>query len=132
MDGLTRDEIKKIATNETTYLRGVRYYSSQAVTNVKWNRGSQQYFATVKGSNDYNVSVALQDNAVVSHQCNCAAHAKHEGACKHVVALLLFISDYFEQKNAKNRIILKMCLHIVSCNILKSKIISQPMEKFMT
>ena len=101
MDGLMRDEIKKLATNETTYLRGTRYYSSQAVTNVKWNKANQQYFATVKGSNDYNVSVSLQDNSVISHQCNCPAHAKHEGACKHVVALLLFISDYYEQKNAK-------------------------------
>lgn len=101
MDGLTRDEIKKLATNETTYLRGLRYYSSQAVTGVKWNKANQQYFATVKGSNDYNVSVALSDNGIVSHQCNCPAHAKHEGACKHVVALLLFISDYYEQKNAK-------------------------------
>ncbi len=101
MDGLMREEIKKLAANETTYLRGTRYYSRQAVNNVKWNKANQQYFATVKGSNDYNVSVSLQDNSVISHQCNCAAHAKHEGACKHVVALLLFISDYFEQKNAK-------------------------------
>ncbi|MDO5519852.1 MAG: DEAD/DEAH box helicase [bacterium] len=101
MNVLTRDEIKKLTANETTYLRGARYYKSQAVTNVRWSKASQQYFAIVKGSNDYNVSVTLEDGKVANHSCNCAGHAKHTGPCKHVVALLLFIADYYEQKTAK-------------------------------
>lgn len=101
MNVLTRDEIKKLATDETTYLRGARYYKGQAVANVRWSKTNQQYFATVKGSNDYNVSATLQEGKVASHQCNCPDHAKHTGACKHVIALLLFISDYYDHKNAK-------------------------------
>lgn len=101
MNVLTRDEIKKLTANETTYLRGARYYKSQAVTNVRWSKASGQYFAIVKGSNDYNVSISLSDGKVVNHSCNCPGHAKHSGPCKHVVALLLFIADYYEQKTAK-------------------------------
>lgn len=101
MNILTRDEIKRLVEDETIYLRGSRYYKSQAVTNVRWSKASSQYYAVVKGSNDYHVNVTLKDGKVVSHQCNCPGHAKHSGPCKHVVALLLFIADYYEQKNAK-------------------------------
>lgn len=101
MSELSRDEIKKLATDETIYLRGVRYYKNQAVTNVKWSKANKQYHAVVKGSNDYNVMVEIGEDGVTKHHCNCPGHAKYPGACKHVVAMLLFISDYLERKKTK-------------------------------
>ena len=36
----------------------------------------------------------------ITHSCNCPAHAKYPGACKHVVAALLFIADYQQRADA--------------------------------
>ncbi len=101
MINLVRDDIKKIATDETVFLRGVRYYKNQTVSNVRRTKSGGQFHATVKGSNDYNVSVDISEKGISDHHCNCAGHAKYPGACKHVVALLLFLSDYLNRQNDK-------------------------------
>ncbi|BBF42325.1 superfamily II DNA/RNA helicases, SNF2 family [Lachnospiraceae bacterium KM106-2] len=98
---LSRDEIKKMATDDTVFNRGIRYYKAGAVSNVKWSKANQQYHATVKGSNDYNVIIDVSNPKHITHHCNCAGHTKYEGACKHVVAALLFVSDYLDRKYGK-------------------------------
>ena len=98
---LTREEIRKLATDEMVFLRGVRYYKGNAVANVKWSKANSQYHAIVKGSNNYNVIIDVKDPNNIVHHCNCPGHTKYEGACKHVVATMLFISDYMNRKNAK-------------------------------
>lgn len=98
---LSKENIKNIAADQTVYLRGVRYYKNNLVSNVKWSKANHQYFATVSGSNDYQVMIEMDDNHLVQHSCNCPAHAKYPGACKHVVAMLLFISDYSSRAGTK-------------------------------
>lgn len=97
MQKITKQNIRKEATNDTVYSRGLRYYKNKAITNVTWSNSNKQYRAIVKGSSNYIVTVEIQKDHSVHYNCNCPAYATYEGACKHIVATLLFISDYIER-----------------------------------
>ena len=71
----------------------MRYYAAHAVSDVTWNEATKQYHAFVQGSNIYGVTIGFGEDEQITHSCNCPAHAKYPGACKHVVAALLFIAD---------------------------------------
>lgn len=99
---ISKDSIKRLATDEATYFRGLRYYKSNAVSNVTWSKAHQQYRATVKGSNQYIVTIEEDKNSKqLKFNCNCPAHIKYDGACKHVIATLLFIANYMERSETK-------------------------------
>lgn len=101
---ISKDSIKRLATDEATYFRGLRYYKNNAVSNVTWSKAHQQYRATVKGSNQYIVTIQEgkdKENAPLEFTCNCPAHIKYKGACKHVIAALLFIANYMERSETK-------------------------------
>lgn len=87
--------------NEKVYYRGVRYYQSNAVSNVTWSKGAQQYRGNVQGGSGYTVTIDVKDEYSFDYACNCPAHLKYEGACKHVVALLLFVEDYIGRSEAQ-------------------------------
>lgn len=97
---ITREEIRRLATTETVYYRGMRYYAAHAVSDVTWNEATKQYHAFVQGSNIYGVTIGFGEDEQITHSCNCPAHAKYPGACKHVVATLLFIADYQQRADA--------------------------------
>lgn len=99
MQKITREAIKHLASSETVYFRGMRYYAAHTVSNVTWNEGNRQYKGFVKGNSQYMVTIQTDGGLVYS--CNCPAHVKYNGACKHVVAMLLFISDYQQRETAK-------------------------------
>ncbi len=102
MPKITREAIRQLASSETVYYRGMRYYAAHAVSNVTWSETSQRYGAVVKGGNQYLVNIQLSDDGDIGYTCNCPAHVKYQGACKHVVAALLFISDYQQRENARD------------------------------
>lgn len=97
---ITREAIRRLATTETVYYRGMRYYAAHAVSDVTWNEATKQYHAFVQGSNIYGVTIGFGEDEQIAHSCNCPAHAKYPGACKHVVAALLFIADYQQRADA--------------------------------
>lgn len=97
---ITREAIRRLATTETVYYRGMRYYAARAVSDVTWNEATKQYHAFVQGSNIYGVTIGFGEDEQITHSCNCPAHAKYPGACKHVVAALLFIADYQQRADA--------------------------------
>lgn len=97
MQKITREAIRQMASSETVYYRGMRYYAAHAVTKVTWNDTNQQYRSMVKGSNLYVVTIQPEEEEIV-YTCNCPAYVKYTGACKHVVATLLFIADYQQRK----------------------------------
>ena len=97
---ITREAIRRLATTETVYYRGMRYYAAHAVSDVTWNEATKQYHAFVQGSNIYGVTIGFGEDEQNTHSCNCPAHAKYPGACKHVVAALLFIADYQQRADA--------------------------------
>ena len=91
---LSKASIRKIATNDTVYSRGLRYYNNKAIVNVTWSKQNKEYHAIVQGNSDYDVIVEEKTDGSFSYHCNCPASVKYKGACKHVVATLLFIYDY--------------------------------------
>ena len=97
---ITREAIRRLATTENVYYRGMRYYAAHAVSDVTWNEATKQYHAFVQGSNIYGVTIGFGEDEQITHSCNCPAHAKYPGACKHVVAALLFIADYQQRADA--------------------------------
>ncbi len=97
MQKITREAIRQMASSETVYYRGMRYYAAHAVTKVTWNDTNKQYRSVVKGSNQYLVTIQPEEDEIV-YTCNCPAHVKYIGACKHVVATLLFIADYQQRQ----------------------------------
>lgn len=101
---ITREAIKQLASSETVYYRGMRYYAAHAVSNVTWSESSRQYRSVVRGGNQYMVTIQSDDDAEVKYTCNCPSHVKMSGACKHVVATLLFISDYQQRESAKENL----------------------------
>lgn len=98
MQKITRELIKRLASSETVYYRGMRYYAAHAVSNVTWNESSQQYKGIVRGGNQYMVAIQPGEDSGLEYTCNCPSHVKMNGACKHVVAMLLFISDYQQRE----------------------------------
>lgn len=113
---ISKDSIKRLAADEATYFRGLRYYKNNAVSNVTWSKAHKQYRATVKGSNQYIVTIQEKQGSTsgtngnetdalganqLSFNCNCPAHIKYNGACKHVIATLLFIANYMERSETK-------------------------------
>lgn len=99
---LSREQIRRLAIDDSTYNRGVRYYKAKAVTNVTWSKGLRQYQSIVHGGNDYRVTIRLSEDGKEFHyNCNCPAKIKYHGACKHVIAMLLFLSDYMRMTKEK-------------------------------
>ena len=101
MGKITREAIKQYASSDRVYYRGMRYYAAHAVSNVTWNDNLKQYKGVVKGSNQYIVTVAVEDDGDIQYSCNCPSHVKLSGACKHVIAMMLFVADYQQRENAK-------------------------------
>ena len=82
-----------------TYYKGREYFLSDRVKSVKTNPTNDYFQSTVHGSSDYTSSVNFNNmgNIVATH-CNCPAYGKYYGDCKHIVALLLFLKDFQENK----------------------------------
>ena len=96
---ISREAIKQLASSDTVYYRGMRYYADRAVSQVTWSKQHKQYRAVVRGSNQYMVTVSENKETMeIEYSCNCPAHIKYPGACKHVIATLLFISDYNDRE----------------------------------
>ena len=101
MHKITREVIRRMATSDTVYFRGMRYYAAHAVSKVTWNEVNKQYRSIVQGGHSYTVTVDFGEGDALSYSCNCPAKVNQHGACKHVVATLLFISDYQHREEVR-------------------------------
>ena len=95
---INRTLIKNLATDDVTYNRGVRYYSAKAIKTISKSKSKEHYRATVQGKSEYTVDVELTNQGGIEYKCNCPASRRHPGACKHVVAVMLFINDYSDRR----------------------------------
>ena len=105
MDMLKDIIIKSVASSDTVYRRGVKYYREGAVEHLESeNDAGTEWTAMVYGTEDYNVSVKLnkKQNNVESYTCDCPAAAQYLGACKHVVAVLLAIQEEQESRRPQS------------------------------
>lgn len=94
---LSRTGIRNLATSDLVYARGLQYYKTNRVVNAAWSKTNRQYRMTVKGNYNYSVVIDENEDGSFEYTCNCPSHLKEKGACKHVVAALLFLLKYQEK-----------------------------------
>lgn len=106
---IPRNMIRKLASSNTVYTQGMQYLSAAAVNEIEIQEsdfiGLYYVSASVAaGSNCYHPSVELDDGAqtVNRFQCDCP-DAEKEGACRHVVGLLLAVENRFFNQNVSRR-----------------------------
>ncbi len=88
---LSRNGIRNLASSDIVYSRGLQYYKTNRVINATFSKAANQYKLQVKGSYTYQVSILEKDDGSFDYTCKCPSHLKEKGACKHVVASLLFL-----------------------------------------
>ena len=94
---ISRTGIRNLASNDTIYARGLQYYKDNRITNATYSNANKQYRLTVKGNYNYSVIIDEQEDGSFDYSCNCPSRLKDQGACKHVVAALLFVLKYQER-----------------------------------
>lgn len=97
MINISRTGIRNLASDDTTYARGLQYYKDNRIVGATYSNSNKQYRLTVKGNYNYSVVIDEQDDGSFDYSCNCPSRLKDQGACKHVVAALLFILKYQER-----------------------------------
>ena len=74
-----------------TYEKGLNYYRMGRVRSLSVSRGS--YFkidSEVQGTRLYSCTIWLDDSGSIrDHDCDCPAHSKYSGPCKHIIATLM-------------------------------------------
>lgn len=86
---VNNNTIKELAYRKSTFENGQLYYLQRRVSDLSFNDNFNTIFAIVEGEDDYDVEIELTSSGdILTHHCDCPAHAKYEGACKHVVATL--------------------------------------------
>ena len=94
---ISRTGIRNLASNDTTYARGLQYYKDNRIVNAAYSGTNKQYRLTIKGNYNYSVTIDEQEDGSFDYSCNCPSMLKDQGACKHVVAALLFVLKYQER-----------------------------------
>lgn len=117
---VSRTGIRNLASNDTVYARGLQYYKDNRITGATYSNSAKQYRLAVKGNYSYSVTVEEQEDGSFDYSCNCPSRLKDQGACKHVVAALLFILKYQERtllsetKSPEERKIIQILDYFVS------------------
>lgn len=94
---ISRTGIRNLASNDVIYARGLQYYKENRIVNATYSNANKQYRLTVKGNYNYSVTIDEQEDGSFDYNCNCPSRLKDQGACKHVVAALLFVLKYQER-----------------------------------
>lgn len=98
---LTDATIRAQAALKNGYEKGCRYFADGHVRQpLRFHKKKRLFEAKVAGRTDYRVEVEFDEALNLdSYECQCATWREHEGACKHVIAVLKNIQsrwvDYF-------------------------------------
>ncbi len=91
-DFLNKAFIKSYAQSDEVYADGFSYYKNGRVTHAVASKDKTIFQFTVKGNYNYKVQVRLGES--LSCSCTCANLSKNGGICKHIIASLLFLSQF--------------------------------------
>ncbi len=117
---ISRTGIRNLASNDTVYARGLQYYKDNRIVNATYSNAGKQYRLTVKGNYNYSVTIDEQEDGSFDYSCNCPSRLKDQGACKHVVAALLFVLKYQERtlltesKNPEERKVMSLLDYFIA------------------
>ncbi len=87
LESLSPEDIQEMI-DDAIYTKGKQYYEWELVENAQYSFDKSRLTATVAGSMDYTVRLALQEESIFAN-CSCPV----EGFCKHITAVLLFALD---------------------------------------
>ncbi|MCU4956418.1 DEAD/DEAH box helicase [Bacillus cereus] len=88
---LNKSIIKEVC-GETSYKRGEAYYKSNKVIINHYDENKEICEATVKGNEDFQVTVAKAKKGDVVAKCSCPSLASFQTYCQHVAAVLIQIN----------------------------------------
>jgi SNF2 family DNA or RNA helicase len=87
------NEIRHIATNQHTFLHGCSYHLRHLAHNLIYDPENHSISAVVTDNRSYQVNIKLTANDnIAGYSCTCPAFFDYDGACKHIVAVLLNFS----------------------------------------
>lgn len=98
---LDTNYIQEEAILERTFHKGTEYYRAGRILELKAAQNGQSFRARVQGNGaiyELNLEFAVTGE-VNSYHCDCQAFYEYDGACKHVVAVLLALLDYSKLQN---------------------------------
>ncbi|MGN4557715.1 SNF2 helicase associated domain-containing protein [Bacillus cereus group sp. MYBK5-2] len=102
---LNKSIIKEVC-GETSYKRGEAYYKSNKVIIDHYDENKEICEATVKGNEDFRVTVEKAKKGDIVAKCSCPSLASFQTYCQHVAAVLIQI-NYNQQtggmSSANNR-----------------------------
>ncbi|MCL6589686.1 MAG: DEAD/DEAH box helicase [Firmicutes bacterium] len=94
MLNISMSEIQELASSGQVFSRGMDYCQSGLVKKFHYDPDEWLIEATVSGGQNYRVSIELdEDGGVDDYFCDCPAYYQYDGACKHIVAVLLEALD---------------------------------------
>lgn len=88
---LNKSIIKEVC-GETSYKRGEAYYKSNKVIINHYDENKEICEATVKGNEDFRVTVEKAKKGDVVAKCSCPSLASFQTYCQHVAAVLIQIN----------------------------------------
>lgn len=74
--------------------KGKAYFREGRVLSC-YKSSPQSFSGTVKGRKTYSCSLSILNGKLSFHSCDCEAHKRYPGPCKHVIALLLEVNEKF-------------------------------------
>jgi hypothetical protein len=92
MFDIDTDILIEIATSSQVLLRGARYFQEGRVVDISIE--DDEVHAQVKGSEVYDVGLYFEGGDLEYCECDCKAFEQYKGACKHIIAALLYLQDY--------------------------------------
>ena len=92
--------IQRIINDIGVYNRGMKLIDH--VGDFEYSEDTGTITATVHGTYPYEVEIEMRgnDNAK-SYKCECEAFKSYFGACKHIVAVMMYANQYFEEERRK-------------------------------
>ena len=89
-----QEAIREIC-NAQSYARGKSYYAAGRVLSA-YIDGNELY-ATVRGTTEYEVTAENRRDGSIGINCTCQYRYSYYSACKHIVAVMMHLSENFER-----------------------------------
>ncbi|MBY0595283.1 DEAD/DEAH box helicase [Bacillus bingmayongensis] len=79
---------------KTSYKKGEAYYRTSKVNITDYDAERNICGATVKGNEDFYVTIETADNGDIVGKCSCPSLASLASYCQHIAAVLLYINNF--------------------------------------
>ena len=89
---ISLEDIKDLASSQTIFERGLSYYKERRVgeIHIEDNYQNKEIMSYINGNMGYYYTKAeISEYGIEWTACDCVASFKYEGACKHIIAMLL-------------------------------------------